>query len=779
MADGSVVIDIKGDDSDFRAKISDSGDTAESALSKISGGLKKLAAAAAVTQAVGAVKDFAATCVDAYGDFEQLDGGAQLLWGDAYDYISEKAAGAYSAVQMSQNDYLQQVNGLSTGLKVALGGNAQAAAELADRVVTAEADVVSATGASQEAVQNAFNGIMKSNFTMLDNLQLGITPTKEGFQEVIDKVNEWNAANGRATDYQIDNLADCQSALVDYIEMQGMAGYAAAEAADTIQGSVAGTKAAYENWLVGLGTADADMAALTQNLIDQALNVRDNVVPVLETMLANLGGVGEYLASQLVPIVGEQVSAAFSSLGDTLDGLPGKITEFCAGAAETIASSAPDIAAAAVEMLAGVVDGITSTGESADGGIVEMVAGMAASLLECRQALQEGALTLLTAIVDAVGETAPQVLEALPGLVGQLAEGLAGGEHVSALLAGALALFQAIVDALGQIAPALVEAVPAVVSELVGALGGESAALSDGAAALFGTVAEALSGIGGSLAESATSLVSGLADSLASMAGTLAEAAAALFGGIAQSLSDGTVLTDASAALSDVVYGIAECMPGLVDTVASAAATLFAGIAEAIPAVLDVALPLLTTLVSDLAGALPGLATALLDAAATFWASIGDALATYGPTVLSSLGTLASDLVSKVVEYGPGLLSAAGELFANLVTALADKASELLGDLAGNLGEVCSGVSGAAGELLESARTLFASMVEASRRRRCRSRRTSAPCWRTSGRRSLAARRTCCPPRRPSSPPSLTASRRRPPTRCPASGGCCPTYGTR
>ena len=93
-------------------------------------------------------------------------GGAELVVGEAYDFIANKAQNAFATVQMSQNDYLQQVNGFATGLKTALKGNEKAAAELADRIITAEADVVAATGASQEAVQNAFNGIMKSNYTI-------------------------------------------------------------------------------------------------------------------------------------------------------------------------------------------------------------------------------------------------------------------------------------------------------------------------------------------------------------------------------------------------------------------------------------------------------------------------------------------------------------------------------------------------------------------------------------------------------------------------------------
>ena len=197
--------------------------------------------------------DLTQTAVGNYAEYEQLAGGAQLMFGDAYDYIVEKAENAYKTVQLSQNDYLEQVNGFAVGLKTALGGNEQAAAELADRIVSAEADIVAATGNTQENVQNAFNGIMKSNYTMLDNLQIGITPTKEGFQEIIDKVNEWNTANGEATSYAIDNLADCQNALVDYIEMQGLSGYAAGEASTTIQGSWSSVQALFENILTKVG----------------------------------------------------------------------------------------------------------------------------------------------------------------------------------------------------------------------------------------------------------------------------------------------------------------------------------------------------------------------------------------------------------------------------------------------------------------------------------------------------------------------------------------------
>lgn len=211
-----------------------------------------------VTRIADGVKTMVTSVVDNFGTYEQLSEGAKLAFGDAYDFIEKRSKEAYRNVQMSQNDYLQQVNGLAVGLRESMGGNSEAAAELADKVVTAEADIVAAMGISQDAAQNAFNGIMKGNYMMLDNLQLGIKPTKEGMQEVIDKVNDWRKAQGDAGDLTIDSLADCQAAVVDYVEMMGYAGYASQEGMDTIQGSISAARAAWDNLITSIGTGDPE-----------------------------------------------------------------------------------------------------------------------------------------------------------------------------------------------------------------------------------------------------------------------------------------------------------------------------------------------------------------------------------------------------------------------------------------------------------------------------------------------------------------------------------------
>ena len=271
------------------------GDNWESQVPKVNSlgeAIKAVVASEAIVAGVkkvsSAVLDIGKSAYTSYGEYEQMVGGSQLMFGDAYDIVAENAKNAYKTVQLSQSEYLQQANGFATGLKTAMHGNSRAAAELADKIITAEADVIAATGNSQDAVQNAFNGIMRNNYTMLDNLQLGINPTKEGFQSLIDKVNDWNAQNGRMTQYTIDNLADCQKALVDYVEMQGLSGQASREASGTVEGSTASMKAAWENLVTGLGDSNADVEELTRDFIDSVINVKDTSEPVIENFLGNL-----------------------------------------------------------------------------------------------------------------------------------------------------------------------------------------------------------------------------------------------------------------------------------------------------------------------------------------------------------------------------------------------------------------------------------------------------------------------------------------------------------
>ena len=379
-------------------------DQASSQVETLSGKLKSgLATAAkvgasAVVAAGAAIVAIGKQAVEQYAEYEQLVGGAELMFGDAYDFVAEKAKNAYSTVQMSQNDYLKQVNGFATGLKTALGGNAQAAAELADKIVNAEADVVAATGASQEMVQNAFNGIMRSNYVMLDNLQLGITPTKEGFQEVIDKVNEWNAANGEATNYVIDNLADAQSALVDYIEMQGLQGYAANEAANTIQGSLASMRGAWQNLLTGVADDNANFEVLVSSFVDSLVGVGENIIPRINIVIQGLTQLITQASQTIIPL-----------------------------AVETLLQNLPSIVAAGMDLIMALVNGILDNIDLLIDCTLELIDVVVNKLIENLPKLIDGGIRLIIALGIGIIEAIPQLVGKIPEIITAIIEGFASG----------------------------------------------------------------------------------------------------------------------------------------------------------------------------------------------------------------------------------------------------------------------------------------------------------------------------------------------------------------
>lgn len=477
MTVGEITYKILGDDADFKKVMGNVGSLAAKTMGIISEAA--LTASAAAATAVGAL---AKEAIASFGDYEQLAGGAKLMFGEAYDFIAEKAKTAFKDVQMSQNDYLEQVNGFAIGLKTAMGGDEIGAAKLADRIVTAEADIVAATGNTAENVQNAFNGIMKNNYTMLDNLQIGITPTKEGFQELIDKVNAYKEAQGDATRYTIDNLADCQNALVDYIEMQGLSGYAQAEGADTLQGSMASMTAAWQNMLTGMADPTQDFDRLVSDLIDSVLNVSDNLMPRIMAVLPQMAtGITELTENllplipdtleQMLPSVIEGANSLIAALLDTLSAVADTAIPIVTENADEIIntllsgliSALPKVAGSAADFCTALITAILSNADIITQGAVDIVLALAQGLTDNLDDLIPAVVNAALTITETLLDNADKLIDAGVQLIGAIAEGLAAS--IPQLLQQAPVIIEKLVVALMDAGQALITDVPKSICE--------------------------------------------------------------------------------------------------------------------------------------------------------------------------------------------------------------------------------------------------------------------------------------------------------------------------
>lgn len=461
---GEIVYKILGDDANFKKVMGNVGKLATQTMSVIAEAA--LAASAAAATAVGAL---AKEAIASFGDYEQLADGAKLMFGEAYDFIAEKAKTAYKDIQMSQNDYLEQVNGFAIGLKNAMGGDEIGAAKLADRIVTAEADIVAATGNTAENVQNAFNGIMKNNYTMLDNLQIGITPTKEGFQELIDKVNAYKEAQGDATRYTIDNLADCQNALVDYIEMQGLSGYAQAEGADTLQGSMASMTAAWQNMLTGMADPTQDFDELISALIDSVLNFSNNLMPRIMAVLPQMAtGIAE-LAEGILPLIPQTLE---DMLPDVISGANSLIAALLDTLSAVADTAIPIVTENADEIINTLLSGLISAIPSLASSAADLCTALITAILDNADIITQGAVDIVLALADGIVNNLPELIPAAVEATTKIIDGLLS--RTGDLLNAALEIIKAIADGLVRSIPVLLEAVPTILIDLSASIEGKS-----------------------------------------------------------------------------------------------------------------------------------------------------------------------------------------------------------------------------------------------------------------------------------------------------------------
>lgn len=336
------------------------------------------------------IKSLISGAIEGYSEYEQLVGGVETLFGSSADTVIKNAENAYKTAGLSANAYMETVTSFSASLLQSMGNDTEAAAKKADQALTDMSDNANKMGTDMQSIQNAYQGFAKQNYTMLDNLKLGYGGTKEEMQRLIDDANALNAAQGNYTNYSIESYADIVDAIHTVQTEMGITGTTALEASTTVEGSINSMKAAYQNFVTGLGDQNADIGALTEELIQTAGTVAENVLPVIENVVKNI--------AETVKKQG-----------------PDMITKFVAYATEKL----PEVLKLGIQL------------------IVSLVKGLAQNLPE----LLRGTLALVDAIISAFLDSLPDIIEVGKDIVRGLWEGIKAmaswiGEKVSGFVGG-------------------------------------------------------------------------------------------------------------------------------------------------------------------------------------------------------------------------------------------------------------------------------------------------------------------------------------------------------
>lgn len=186
---------------------------AESNAEKGGGKIGKIFSTLGKTAAVGLAASFAVVStavtksIQEYAEYEQLWGGVQKLYGTAGKSIEEYAASvgksvdsvrgeygnlekaqnlmlkqaneAYKTSGVSANAYMEQATSFSAALINSLNGDTVKAAEQTDVAMRAISDNFNTFGGDIDMISYSFQGFAKQNYTMLDNLKLGLKAVAE------------------------------------------------------------------------------------------------------------------------------------------------------------------------------------------------------------------------------------------------------------------------------------------------------------------------------------------------------------------------------------------------------------------------------------------------------------------------------------------------------------------------------------------------------------------------------------------------------------------------
>ena len=422
---GSLTYDTKLDTKGFSDGLSKVGSATKGVFKGIGGTI------AGIATAIGGIT-IAAT--NAYADYEQLVGGVDTLFKESSEKLQKYADEAYKTAGLSANDYMETATSFSASLLQSLDGDTEKAVEYANSAIIDMSDNANKMGTDMEAIQNAYQGFAKQNFTMLDNLKLGYGGTKEEMQRLLDDAEKLSGL-----EFDISSFGDITQAIHIVQENMGIAGTTAEEASTTISGSINTMKSAFDNLLVGLASGDADLETLINNLFTSVSTVMANLAPVVMTIL------------EQVPVFIEQLVTL------VIENLPTFITE-----------TLPSIISSAVTILETLIQGIQDNLDIIISGAMTIIETLVTGILPLLPQILETGILILVKLIEGISEMLPELIPQMIDAILLMVETLI--DNLDLIIDAGIELILALIEGIFNALPNLIAKLPELIIKLVRAL---------------------------------------------------------------------------------------------------------------------------------------------------------------------------------------------------------------------------------------------------------------------------------------------------------------------
>lgn len=468
--DGSLKFDTEINEKGFSASIKKIGSIAKGGLAVIGGSV------AGVATAFGVMTKNA---LDSYASLEQNIGGIETLFKDSSQKVIDSAKNAYKTAGLSANAYMETVTSFSASLLQSLENDTEKAADYADRAITDMSDNANKMGTSMEMIQNAYQGFAKQNYTMLDNLKLGYGGTKEEMARLVSdasKLTDVQNELGITVDENSLSFANIVNAISVMQKHMGIAGTTAKEASETISGSIASAKGAFDNFLNGTGSPEA----LAESFVTAGKNVLKGLGEIVPRLLQTLPEVKKLIQENLADsLSGDNVqkmvesgkNVVMSLINGMIESIPTiipvalNLIQFIANA---ITTNVPILLQKGYELLSNLVDGFVKAIPKALPKILDFIQGIGDKLAEAAPVMIQKGFELLQKLVEGIITAVPILIERVPEIISTFANII--NDNFPTILMKGVQLLGQLVMGLIQAIPTLIANIPQIISAIVDTL---------------------------------------------------------------------------------------------------------------------------------------------------------------------------------------------------------------------------------------------------------------------------------------------------------------------
>ena len=366
----------------------------ESLGSKLMGVAKKVIAAAGIGKAIAA-------SLNEGGALQQSLGGVETLFKDNADRVKQYASQAYKTTGLSANQYMESVTGFSASLLQSLGGDTAKAADIANTAMIDMADNSNKMGTSMEAIQNAYAGFAKQNYTMLDNLKLGYGGTKTEMERLLKDATKLTGVK-----YDINSLSDVYEAIHAVQGELGITGTTADEASKTLQGSFNAMKASFTDLLGAMSTGGNIGPQLEALATSASTWLFGNFIPMVTQILANVPQLIVGVFEEGLPLILEEGGKLLTSLQEgvilNLPTMAETALQTIMGFVNGLGTMVPNLITSGTEFINSLVTGIVQTIPVLLSYVPQIISGLVTTITTNFPAIIKSGMDILTNLATGV-----------------------------------------------------------------------------------------------------------------------------------------------------------------------------------------------------------------------------------------------------------------------------------------------------------------------------------------------------------------------------------------